>query len=160
MDGVTLLRQARTAGLAVVANGDKLVIRGPKHAERTALLLLANKPTVMAALGVDWRARHKEALAYWGTFRTAEESAWLAWGELLSRCHRLHSARVPEWQCAGCGEPIGGLKALVLADRNRVHFDDAHGLDCLFAFGARWRGEATAGLRALGLDPPPDSEAR
>jgi len=60
----------------------------------------------------------------------------------------------PEWQCAGCNEPIGGLPALDLADGTRVHFDETHALDCLFAFGERWRGDATGGLRALGLDPP------
>jgi hypothetical protein len=49
-------------------------------------------------------------------------------------------------------KPIGGLAALDLADGSRVHFET---LDCLLAFGTRWRGEATAGLRALGLDPPP-----
>jgi hypothetical protein len=37
-----------------------------------------------------------------------------------------------------------------------VHLDEAHGLDCLLAFGARWRSAATAGLRALGLDPTAD----
>jgi hypothetical protein len=63
---------------------------------------------------------------------------------------------VPEWQCAGCGEPIGGLPALDLPDGTRVHSGDR--LDCLFAFGERWRSEATAGLIALGLDPLADGE--
>jgi hypothetical protein len=34
-----------------------------------------------------------------------------------------------------------------------VHLDT---LDCVFRFGGRWRSEATAGLLALGLDPPAD----
>jgi hypothetical protein len=50
---------------------------------------------------------------------------------------------------------IGGLPALDLADGNRVHLDR---LDCAIAFGERWRGEAVVGLRALGLDLPPDFE--
>jgi len=66
MDGVTLLRRAREAGLAVATEGDKLVIRGPRRAGPVALLLLAHKPAVIAALAADWRARHREALAYWG----------------------------------------------------------------------------------------------
>jgi hypothetical protein len=70
-----------------------------------------------------------------------------------------YGERPPYWQCAGCREPIGGLAALDLGDGNRVHLDDAHGLGCLLAFGERWRGEATAGLRALGLDPPTDFES-
>jgi hypothetical protein len=151
MDGLTLLRRAREARLAVAADGDKLVIRGPMSAAPVARLLIEHKPAVRAALAADWRARHREARAHWGALHPAEEAAGLAWGELLSRWHRLHGARAPEWQCAGCGEPIGGLAALTLADGNRVHLDR---LDCPLAFGERWRSEATAGLRALGLDPP------
>jgi len=79
-------------------------------------------------------------------------------GELEDRWHRLHGSRVPQWQCAGCGEPISGLPALNLADGNRAHLDQAHGLDCLLSFGERWRREATGGLRTLGLDPPPSFE--
>jgi hypothetical protein len=103
----------------------------------------------------DWRARHREALTHWSASHAADEAAELAWGEMQDRWHRLHGARVPEWQCAGCGEPIGGLAALDLADGNRVHIDK---LDCLLSFGERWRGEAAAGLRALGLEPPADFE--
>ena len=42
--------------------------------------------------------------------------------------------------------------------RDRVHLVDS--LDCLFAYGERWRGEASAGLRALGLNPPANLDAR
>jgi hypothetical protein len=55
--------------------------------------------------------------------------------------------------------PRLGEAALDLADGTRVHLDEAHRLDCLLAFGERWRGEAVAGLRALGLDPPPSIES-
>jgi len=44
-----------------------------------------------------------------------------------------------------------GQQALDLSDGNRVHLDK---LDCLLRFGERWRSEAAAGLRELGLDPP------
>jgi hypothetical protein len=104
----------------------------------------------------DWRARHREAIRHWSLLHTAEEPAELAWGEMQNRWHRLHGARAPEWQCAGCGEPVGGLAALTLVDGNRVHVDK---LDCLLRFGERWREEAAAGLRALGLDPPVDFDA-
>ena len=94
MDGLTLLRQAREAGLAVALDGDRLVIRGPKRAEPVARLLIQNKPEVVAALAgpSDWRARHREALAYWGALHPLEEAARLAWGELGNRWHRLRSA--------------------------------------------------------------------
>jgi len=103
----------------------------------------------------DWRAQHREALAHWSALRTVDEATGLTWGELEDRWHRLHGARAPEWRCAGCGEPIAGLPALTLADGNRVHIDR---FGCLLTFGERWRGEATAGLKALGLDPPPGFE--
>jgi hypothetical protein len=104
----------------------------------------------------DWRARHCEALAYWSAFHPADEAEHLAWGELEIRWHRLHRTRSPEWQCAGCGEPIGGLAAMTLADGSRVHFGDD--LSCLMAFGQRWRSAATKGLRALGLVESPAEE--
>jgi hypothetical protein len=99
-------------------------------------------------------------LAYWIALHPAGEAARLAWGEMQSLWHRLHGWRAPEWQCAGCNSPVGGLPALDLADGSRVHLDDAHGLDCLLAFGERWRAVATAGLQALGLNPPADNEAQ
>src|SRR2546425_11087474 len=129
MDGLTLLRQAHQAGLAVALDGDRLVIRGPKRAEPVARLLIQNKPEVVAALAgpSDWHARHLEALSYWTALHPVDEAAWLAWGELQCRWHGLHGERLPEWQCAGCGEPIGGLTALDLGNGNRAHLDR---LDC------------------------------
>jgi hypothetical protein len=98
-----------------------------------------------------WRARHREALAYWRALHPVDEAAGFAWGEMQVRWHSLHGERVPHWQCAGCREPIGGRTVLTLADTGRVHLDK---LDCLLRFGDRWRGEATASLMALGLTPP------
>ena len=95
-------------------------------------------------------------MAYWSAFHAIGEAARLAWGEVENYWHMQYGECAPHWQCAGCREPIGGLSALDLGDGNRVHLDGAHGLDCLLAFGERWRSEATAGLRALGLDTPPD----
>jgi hypothetical protein len=153
MDPLSLLDHARAAGLAVSREGDKLIVRGPKHAEPVVRLLAAHKSEILTAIAeaTDWRARHREALAYWGALHPASEAARLAWGELEKRWHRLQGVRAPQWQCAGCGEPIGGLKALTLSDDNRVHFSD---LDCLLAFGERWHHDATVGLQALGLVPP------
>jgi len=50
MDGLTLLRRAYDAGLRLEAAGDKLVVRGPKRAERVVKLLFQNKAEVLAAL--------------------------------------------------------------------------------------------------------------
>jgi hypothetical protein len=167
MDGLILLHRARDAGLAVAAEGDKLVIRGPKRAEAIARLLIEHKPEVMAALvpakaaseaeqdpaPASWRRQYLVRTINWelSGARSEGRARGIAWGELLVRWHRLHGTRIPRWQCAGCGEPIGGFSALALADGNRVHFRK---LDCLLAFGERWRREATIGLKAFGLDPP------
>jgi hypothetical protein len=50
MDGVRLLAEARANGLRVRADGDRLVIRGPRRAEAVAKRLLERKREVLAAL--------------------------------------------------------------------------------------------------------------
>jgi hypothetical protein len=154
-----LIAEVHAAGGTIRRDGDMIELAAPHplSADLVARIREA-KPALLSALGeaLDWRARHREALAYWDALHPTAEAARLSWGELLSRWHRLYGARAPEWQCAGCGEPIGGLAALDLADGNRVHLSDSFA--CLFAFGERWRREATAGLRALGLDPPAGSK--
>ncbi|MGO9179405.1 MAG: hypothetical protein ACLQBX_02160 [Candidatus Limnocylindrales bacterium] len=59
MDGVTLLLQARLAGLRVSASGGTLVVKGPRRLEPMARTLLAQKPRILQALAgeqeVAWR---------------------------------------------------------------------------------------------------------
>jgi hypothetical protein len=93
------------------------------------------------------RAAHRE---FDGDHPRAEAEE-LAFNELVVAWHALHGRRWPDWQCAGCDQPIGELPSLGLADRNRVHFAQP---DCLIRFGERWRGEAAAGLRLLGIERP------
>jgi hypothetical protein len=50
MDGMTLLEEARSAGLTVRAEDGRLVVRGPKRAGDLAQRLLANKDQILAAL--------------------------------------------------------------------------------------------------------------
>ena len=50
MDGLTLLAEARAAGLTVEADGPRLVVRGPKRAATVARRLLDQKRAVMEAL--------------------------------------------------------------------------------------------------------------
>jgi hypothetical protein len=175
MEGLILLNRAREAGLAVAAEGDKLVIRGPRRAESLARLLIEHKPEVLAALapvippldlridsfdpvdGFDpawWRRHFNIRTIHWrlSDKRTKAEAERLAYGELLDEWRKSYGRRWPAWQCAGCDEPIGGLSALSLADEYRVHFGEEQ--ECLIRFGQRWRGEAAAALRAIGLDPP------
>ena len=50
MDVLALLRRARKAGLRIEPAGDKLMVRGPKHAEPVVKLLAEHKAEVLAAL--------------------------------------------------------------------------------------------------------------
>lgn len=50
MDGVKLMDKARAAGLKVWAEGDKLVIRGPRIAELVAKEILAHKSELLPLL--------------------------------------------------------------------------------------------------------------
>jgi ribosomal protein L37AE/L43A len=50
MDAVALLREARACGLTVTADGDQLVVTGPKSAADVVRKLADNKPAVLAEL--------------------------------------------------------------------------------------------------------------
>lgn len=58
MECVTLLHEAREAGLEVRADGDRLVVRGPRSAEALAKMLLARKEELLRILAdlcpLDW----------------------------------------------------------------------------------------------------------
>jgi hypothetical protein len=159
MDGLTLLRRARDAGLNVAADGDKLVIRGPKRAEPVARLLIEHKPEVLATLvptqspAQQWRHRYAARISHWFLRgrRPWQEAEALAYHEVLNEWHMLYGRRWPQSQCAGCDEPIADRATLTLADNNCIHFED---IDCLLRYGERWRGVAVAALQRLGLDPP------
>jgi hypothetical protein len=155
-----LIVAVRAAGGMVRRDGDTIEVAAPaplppdliariREAKSALLIVLADEPS-------DWHTRHGEALVYWSALRPPDEAGQLAWGELQSRWHWLHGGVLPKWQCAGCGEPIGGLPALDLGDGNRAHLDK---LDCLMRYGQRWRGAATQALVAMGLRAPvPDDE--
>ena len=162
MNPRALLAQVAEAGGWIEARGDRLRVTAPQPLPADLVARIrAAKPALLAALAEvpDWHACHREALAHWGVLHPAADTARLAWGELQGRWHRLHGVRVPEWQCAGCGEPIEGAEALALGDGNRMHLDRAHRFECLTAYGGRWRGAATLALVILGLKPPAGERA-
>jgi hypothetical protein len=170
MEILTILDRAREAGLTVQADGNELVIRGPRCAEAMVQVLAKHKAEVLVVLAsveraaqrgpecapqayvISWGARYRQRVVDWirGS-RRKDEAERLAYGELLDEWRNSHGRVWPAWQCAGCEEPIGG-SALLLADGNRVHFHE--GRECLVRFGSRWRGEAAAELQGLGLEPP------
>ena len=53
MVGVTLLAEARGAGLEVRAESERLIVRGPSSAEPLARRLLDNKPTILVELEAE-----------------------------------------------------------------------------------------------------------
>lgn len=53
MDSLTLLTEAQAAGLTVLADGERLVVRGPRSAEAVARMLLAHKHAVLTALAAE-----------------------------------------------------------------------------------------------------------
>src|SRR5690348_9712288 len=125
MDGLTLLRRASEAGLAVTAEGDRLVIRGPKRAEPVARLLIEHKPSVLAALAPSMESRDA---AWWRREfivrtldrllgnRTRDEAVRLAWGELQCRWHKQHGERAPTGICGGSRKPIRAAEVVHLID--------------------------------------------
>jgi hypothetical protein len=175
VDGVTLLRRASEAGLAVTAEGDRLVIRGPRRAEPVARLLIEHKPTVLAALvpgkhSADlvgavhrppvadpmWQAHYSARIVHWflrGQRRWHEAEA-IAYDELLMEWHEHYGARSDPRRCAGCGHELLGDGGLVLSDGAHLHLAGARGVECVIAYGHKWRGAAVAALRALGLNAP------
>ena len=66
MGGVALLAEANAAGLTVRADGDRLVIRGPRRCGALAQSLLDHKPDVMAALA-EW-GDAAAAVAWFGSW--------------------------------------------------------------------------------------------
>jgi hypothetical protein len=158
-----VLGQLSEIGATIKSAGDRLIVRAGARPIPAVLVtrIRVAKLALLAALdeATDWRDRHQEALAHWSVLHPASEAERLSWGELQVRWRRLHGELAPEWQCAGCTEPIGGREALPVDDGNRVHLDDAHGLDCIIAYGERWRGAATRALVAMGLRPPPGMDA-
>jgi hypothetical protein len=102
--------------------------------------------------GPLWRHRFTVRTFQWLVGRRDLETAKrLAWGDLQNEWHERYGRRWPARQCAGCGEPLGGLDLIELPDGNRVHLEP---IDCLITFGNRWRAEADQALSAFGLQSP------
>jgi hypothetical protein len=95
---MTLLREARAAGLDVTLVGEQLVIRGPKRLDLLARSVLAEKHTVVQALAdeareVAWRiAAMRPQVTQAGAMPL-----------LLAR----RDVRFPPRTCCSCGDPLG-----------------------------------------------------
>jgi hypothetical protein len=103
----------------------------------------------------DWRARHQESLRFWCGLYPPHEARGIAWGEMENLWHQRYAEFVPPGLCVGCRGLIGGGPVLILSDRNVVHLQT---LDCVIAYGERWRKAATIALKAFGLEPPAENK--
>jgi hypothetical protein len=186
MDGMTLLRRAHEAGLNVAAEGDKLVIRGPRRAESVARLLIEYKPEVMAALTPSTAQRALEAAKPAAGVESVETSAsptspgwWrnlfadrAAHHELGGRRPRAEAKRLAYGECIACWHQLFGKRRSTwqcagcdqpIGGLSALTLSDANRVhfdtfDCLLHYSERWRGEAAVNLAKLGIDEPRDQE--
>jgi hypothetical protein len=171
-----ILHRLSEIGATVNASGDRLIVRaGTKRvpaelvkgvrAVRAELLAVLNPPPAPSdttLLEVEeagdaawWRREFRvRTMHRLGVGRTYNEAEGLAWRDLRYHWHKRHGRQFPRSQCAGCGAALVDAAPFDLGDGNCVHYTP---LDCLIRYGARWRGDATRALVAMGLMPP-DSE--
>jgi len=96
MGALTLVREARRAGLDVSAAGNTLIVRGPRRLEPVAQALLARKPSVLRALveeqSVGWRIEAMKTQAH---------------GTSGPRCLLARpGVRLPPGSCWSCGGAV------------------------------------------------------
>ena len=80
MGALTLIEEARSAGLKLRAEGDRLVIRGPKSAERIVQALLDRKAEILPFLREQPPAivpSRPEAAPFYGDGRELDSDSWL-----------------------------------------------------------------------------------
>jgi hypothetical protein len=116
VDGLTLYKEALAAGLEVRADGEHLVVRGPRRLSHLARELLAHKPEILAILAQSGTSASQDACA---TINDAEV-AWRAEvmrsqvpppphaiGFLLARPELSDAWReLGSDHCHSCGEPL------------------------------------------------------
>jgi hypothetical protein len=98
VDGITLVHQARAAGMTLRAEGNKLVIRGPESAEPIVDALREHKVEVLALLASEEVAGRVEALRgqvpAHGPIVVPPVRPGLQWAGVASRT------------CSLCGDPL------------------------------------------------------
>jgi hypothetical protein len=152
-DEVTQVTQHSTPRLPKKPVGDQCGNPGnPGNAQNEEYPTSLNVPAHPAW----WRDFFKERAAIreivgGGSQENAEE---LAFGDVIVEWHHRHGAHSDPRRCPGCGDELAGEADLALCDGARVHLDAVRGINCVIAYGQKWRGAAVTALRALGLDAP------
>lgn len=148
MDAVALLREARACGLTVTADGDQLVVTGPKNAANVVRKLADNKPAVLAALrsptdlsALSAVGKFLENAAKGGNVADADKQIEPPQAcKACGGCIGWYSGR--RVACWSCEPPPAGVEKLLLVDSES---------------GPAWRrydDERPAGVQPIdGLDP-------
>jgi hypothetical protein len=69
--------------------------------------------------------------------------------------YRQHGKRTPGHLCAGCGQPITGPNVFTLPLGERAHAGSGErALECLQAYGRRWKAAAAKALVEIGIPAP------
>ena len=130
MDGMTLISEARAAGLSIRAEGDTLVVKGPQHAETVARNLLTSKPTVLAALRAMWNPEVADSMI----------------DATLARISKLHDEIAPGCSVDQPGwDEVEALVSAAYALQSLVSLQEAlasyeqHGTRCFVEWQARVR---------------------
>ncbi|MGA2797778.1 MAG: hypothetical protein ABSE63_09380 [Thermoguttaceae bacterium] len=124
MDGLMLLEEAKAMGLTVLANGQKLIIRGPQSGEHIARQLLENKTDVLEAIAKDplagtifdckWIEKYNHrGVVYW-------ERPGMKHFEVIDppdpcpKCNSLElwQNALGDWRCMICDPPTTALRLL------------------------------------------------
>jgi TubC N-terminal docking domain len=161
MTGVhELLDRLKQLGATLSAEGDRLIVRAGSQAVPAELIteIRRAKAEVLESISPTkpeaqfWKQRLLVLTRDWSAGnRDLDSAAKLARENLINEWHAKYGKRAPAWQCVGCGKLIGGIESITLPDGNRVHLEP---IDCMIAFGRRWRAEAKDALLLLGVRLP------
>jgi hypothetical protein len=131
MDGLMLLEEAKAVGLTVLADGQRLVIRGPRSSEDIAQRLLEHKAAVLEAIAKDplagtifggkWIEKlNHEGKAYWehpGTGHIEDIEP----PDPCPKCNNLElwQNALGDWRCMLCDPPTTSQRLLKLVAKIR-----------------------------------------
>jgi hypothetical protein len=103
-----------------------------------------------------WRDLFEVRVAFREIYRghPRKKAEALAFGDVILEWHLRYGAHPDLGLCAGCGDELAAGDGLGLCDGARVHLDGVRGVNCVTAYGQKWRGAAMVALEVLGIDPP------